>query len=58
MEGRWGVLYLREGSINVRKEHLLVSKALSVFWAPHYFCASSDLSLLYGVYSSSPQAEV
>ncbi len=40
------------------KEHLLVSKALPIFLAPHYFCACSDLSLLYRAYDFSSQAEV
>ena len=39
------------------KEHLLVSKALPIFWAPHYFCACSDLSLLYEAYNFSSQAD-
>ena len=41
----------------LEKEHLLVSKVLPIFLAPYYFCAYSDLSLLYEAYSSSSQAE-
>ena len=40
------------------KEHLLVSKALPIFLAPHYFCACSDLSLLCEAYDFSSQSEV
>jgi hypothetical protein len=40
------------------KEHLLVSKALPIFWAPHYFCACSDLSLLCEAYDFSTHSEV
>ena len=40
------------------KEHLLVSKALPIFWAPHYFCACSDLSLLCEAYGLSTHSEV
>ena len=39
-------LYLPEGAkeaMQESKEHLLVSKALPLFLAPHYFCACSDL---------------
>ena len=39
------------------KEHLLVSKVLPVLWAPYYFCAYSDLSLLYEIYGFSSHAE-
>jgi hypothetical protein len=42
----------------IAKEHLLVSKALPVLGASYYFCACSDLSLLYEVYDFSSQAEV
>ena len=40
------------------KEHLLVSKALPIFLAPHYFCACSDLSLLCEAYDFSSHSEV
>jgi hypothetical protein len=39
------------------KEHLLVSKALPIFRASYYFCACSDLSLLYEAYDLSSQSE-
>jgi hypothetical protein len=39
-------------------EHLLVSKALPIFLAPHYFCACSDLSLLCEAYDLSTHSEV
>lgn len=42
---------------DAEEEHLLVSNMLPIFWAPYYFCASSDLSLLYKVYDFSSQAE-
>ena len=41
-----------------RKEHLLVSKALLIFLAPHYFSACGDLSLLYEAYGLSTHYEV
>jgi len=37
--------------------NLPVSKSILIFWAPYYFCASSDLSLLYEVYNFQPHAE-
>ncbi len=40
----------------IHKEHLLVSKALPIFLAPHYFCACSDLSLLCEAYDLSTQS--
>ena len=40
------------------EEHLLVSKALPIFLAPHYFCACSDLSLLCEAYDLSTHSEV
>ncbi|MEY4700077.1 MAG: hypothetical protein RL326_264 [Pseudomonadota bacterium] len=40
------------------KEHLLVSEALPVLGALHYFCACSDLSLLYKAYDFSSKAEI
>ena len=40
------------------KEPLLVSKALPIFRTPYYFCAYSDLSLLYEAYDFSSQSEV
>jgi hypothetical protein len=39
------------------KEHLLVSKALSIFGTSYYLCACSDLSLLYEGYDFSSQSE-
>ena len=42
----------------VAEEHLLVSKALPIFRTPYYFCAYSDLSLLYEAYDFSSQSEV
>ena len=40
------------------KEHLLVSKALPTFRASYYFCACSDVTLLYEAYDVSSQSEV
>ena len=41
-----------------KKEHLLVSKVLPIFGTSYYFCACSDLSLLYEAYDFSSQSEV
>jgi hypothetical protein len=46
------------GVVEIPKEHLLVSKALPIFRTPYYFCAYSDLSLLYEAYDFSSQSEV
>ena len=43
---------------NRKEEHLLVSKALSIFRASYYFCARSDVTLLYEAYDFSSQSEV
>jgi hypothetical protein len=41
-----------------KEEHLLVSKALTVFLALHYFCACSDLSIFHEAYAFILQSEV
>ena len=50
--------YLNCGVLAHGKEHLLVSKALPILGALHYFCACSDLSLLCEAYDLSAQSEV
>jgi hypothetical protein len=40
------------------KKLLLVSEALPIFGASYYFCACSDLSLLYEAYDFSSHSEV
>ncbi len=42
----------------IHKEYLLVSKALPVLGTSYYFCACSDLSLLYKAHDFSSQSEV
>ena len=41
----------------VEKEHLLVSKVLPIFGTSYYFCACSNVSLLYEAYDLSSQSE-
>jgi hypothetical protein len=42
---------LHPATLTFPVEHLLVSKSLPIFLAPHYFCACSDLSLSYEAYN-------
>jgi hypothetical protein len=44
-------------TLSLHKEHLLVSKALPIFLASHYFCACSDFSLLCEAYGLSTHSE-
>jgi len=41
-----------------QKEHLLLSEVLAIFRTSYYFCACSDLSLLYEAYDFSSHSEI
>ena len=50
----WNACYYKDKAqleqFRASKEHLLVSKVLPIFRTSYYFCACSDLSLLYEAY--------